>query len=422
METKKAMADILPGRSNRRRREAGGILLAALIITLLSATIVMTAAQNSSLRMSSAFSLADSREALVYAQMGLDVAAVYLVNHEKFRKGGMPSTVFDKVQYENAVIDVDASDPIDGTLRTVGAGADGSADTDAIRLVSSATVGDFTRTIQTDYFPLPEEALKFVVFSLDEVTLNGGSLEGKIGANGDVDMPSPCDLYGNILQLIGNSVHEDLPDINTSVSYVADAMPFPPSDRIDWYKNNGTRITRRDWYFETRFTSTFAPGVAAKDLGEIYYIDCGGRDLYLLKCYINACLVILNADTVYLGESGFEYEYYHTSPDPGRLPALLVEGDIEMYISGGIVPDAITGCGDVESGIRGLVYATEDISGPQISTTGAITVEGCFIGDDIDIHCDDDTVMKHDYQLNTSLIPEFVKPVMVADPTTYVEL
>ena len=391
-----------------------------LVITLLSAAIIITAAGNSSLRMKSAHIVAESQKALLYAQMGLDISACYLPSRPDWRGKEMPANVFLNVVYEDGFLTVEASDPGDGILEVDG--KTDSSDADTIRLKATAKVGDFTRTIQADYLPLPIEALGYVLLSHKKLELNnGGYIEGRIRCNDHVTTDGFIDLYGNVTTVTGKSIDAGLIDENTTAIYADQPITFPVVD-FDWFEDAGTSIKHEPKIENTRITTTFAPGVAAKDFGQIYYIDCGGKDIRLHNLYVNACLVLIDAHNVFIGDKDTPYDYVHISPDPTRLPALLVEGEVRMYINGGVLADAITGCGDQESRLEGLFYATKKIEGPQKDASGAIEVIGSLMADEIILQADPQTTIKHDIRMNSAPIIDFVQPVMVSVPGSYQEL
>ncbi len=388
----------------KQTHQNGGVLLAALIITLLSTTLILTAAHNSGTRMESSHLLQEGQFALMYARMGLEFAACYLSAHDDWRindlNGGL---IVNDVPFENSYLTIVAVDPDDGIIER---DTHGSSTIDPVEITSKCTVGPVTRTVKALYRPVPHEALRYAIYSNKKTVLEDIFIQGRIRSlTGNLDDNGGVNITGNLTVEPGRKYPDSWIDGDTAIFFIEPEASLPVVD-FDWYVTRGMTISHTSFKMSSKITSSDNPFGTESSEG-IYVIDCGNNDIIWIDAYIEACLVFVNVRTVYLGNASNQSDYYHVSPDPASLPAMIVDGRLEMYISGDYVSGSITGMGDVKSYLGGVFFATDCIKGPQLCGGTPFEVKGSFISKEVRCIAEPGTRFQHDMDLNQALIHEF---------------
>jgi len=390
--------------------EGGSVLLAALIVTLMATVLLVGAAHEVGVRLEGGQRLRRGRLALAGAQAGLEAAARLASAAGFLRGAGTNPLWIEDRQIGAATVAVNASDPGDGRLET--SGALGSSDADTVRLTATARVAGIERTLASDWLPLPHLALRNAICARGSVTLGSVLIEGRVRANGGVTTTGSTDLFGDVTTLAGGSVSSILDDGDTDIFFVADSLPFPAVD-LSWFVAAGERISLPAFpaITSTWITPDHNPYGSPSPEG-IYWIDAAGANIALSDLAVVACLVVRNARTVYVSDIwGDTTDYYHASPDPGRLPALIVEGDLVLRIEGGKVWN-LTVDGTplvVTSGLEGVFYCTGSFVGPQDGASTAIRVHGAILADEITL-TGPSSWIRHDADLNTLPLAQLTRP------------
>ena len=120
---------------------------------------------------------------------------------------------------------------------------------------------------------------------------------------------------------------------------------------------------------------------------------------------------MLNAHRVYVCTTlGEPTAYYHHSPDPDRLPALLVQGDLTMRVEGGLSIMLVVGSTPVlyASGLQGVFFCTGGFRGPQIDCATPFTLDGAILGNPVSL-VGPGTLMRHDPNLNLNPVVELTR-------------
>lgn len=367
----------------RRPAERGGVLLAVLLVTLLTTMLVMGAVYEAGVRLERRVGLRDGALALAAAQAGLEDAARLATTTTDWRANLMNGLWIEQKPLGDASISVDAEDPLDGEIRRDGALISSSAD--SVRLTATAALRGIARSRQATYLPFPHEALRYVGFSATTLGLQNVALEGRLRASGAVAHQGGATLHGDVTTLAGQSISADLDDLDTDFHYAANALALPAID-FAWFQAAGERITLpyNRTIANTVITANRNPYGSPSAAG-IYWIDAGRTSVYFYNVAVEACLVIRNATTVTIGDwyGGTTY-YYHHTPDPDRLPALLVEGHLTMRIEAG---GTLGGAGGLVPGIRsdleGVFACTGTLWGPQDSAVAPIECDGAFLANEL---------------------------------------
>lgn len=392
------------------RREEGGILLAALVVTLLATTLVLGITYEIGVRLEGRSVLGQGMRALASAQAGLEAAARLAADPDFLQGSGTAEVWMQDRAIGPARVTVRASDPRDGVL-----GKDparGSSDADTVRLIADATVEGTTRYLTADYLPLPHFGLRYAACSATTMELAYVHLEGRVRASGAVLNGGSADIYGDITTVTGSTVTGDLDDGDTDVFYVADSLALPAID-FDWFCNAGERITLPAYPLISYATITSESNPYGNpSAAGIYYIDANDQNVYFDHVALIACLVIINARRVYIGDYyGNPTHYYHASPDPEHLPAMLVEGDLTMRIDGGHIWTITKGPTTIQvsCALEGVFCCTEDLIGPQQYATDPIEVEGAFLGETVEL-TGPGTLIRHNPALNAVPLVEMTRP------------
>ncbi|MBP6875862.1 MAG: hypothetical protein KBD56_07305 [Candidatus Eisenbacteria bacterium] len=388
--------------------DGGSVLLATTVVTLLATALVMGAAYEVGVRMESRALLRRGLAASASAQAGLEAAAP-LAADSGFRVGaGRQELWMDARAIGPATVVVRASDPGDGVLEP--APAAGSSLADTVRLDATATVEGVTRRMRAEVLPLPHPALRYAVCSGGALQWSLVSVEGRVRANGNVTMTQSGDLYGDLTTLVGASVSSSFDDTDTDIFFSPDSL-VPPALDFEWFLKAGEPITLPEFPSLSNcvITPQINPYGAPSSTG-IYAIEANDQNVYLSNMAVVACLVIHNARTVYISDAvGSPAPYYHESPDPQRLPALLVDGDLVMRVEGGGA--WLVSLGGQErtlgSGLKGVFACTGSFLGPQQYASLPIVLEGAVLAASISLS-GPGTRIRHDPRLNTTPLAQMI--------------
>ncbi len=377
------------------------MLLVALVITIFVTMLAMTAAHETGLRLASRRDQDQSAQALLYAQAGIENAAHLPLDVHSWRSTLGTGKWIENKGIGGGSFTVEATDPADGIIEIDG--RVGSSGADTVRFAATGELSAALRGLRADYVPLPHAALRNAGYSRTTLALDGVAVEGRLRANGAVQDLGGTQVHGDITTLAGNPVSETLDDADTDIFFVSDSLSLPTVD-FEWFRDAGGRISL-PWHRTIRQTSITA---ASNPYGSpspegIYYIDATNGDVYFEDVAIYACIAILKVRNVVIAELSGATTYYHESPDPERLPALLVDGDLTMkieeggslwfYVGGAWRPHA--------SHISGAIFCTGTLWGPQIDALRPITVEGAFVADLLRLE-GPGTLIRHDPTLNTN--------------------
>lgn len=387
------------------KNQRGSVLVVATVVALLATMLVVGLAHETAMRLEARQGLRFGTTALACAQAGLEAGARRATASTTWRSG--VTTWLDQRAVGDGRVTVVASDPADGHVEVNG--SLGSSGADGVRLTSTATFRNVARTLRADYLPLPHRALASAVYGRDHVCAMGVTVEGRLRTNGDVFDYGSVTIHGDVTTLSGSTVHPSLDDADTDVFYTTTSLAFPAID-FDWFVAAGQRISlpASRLISTTPITSTFNPYGTASARG-IYWIDADGGDVYLYRVAIEACLVILDANCVYVGStSGGTTPYYHHSPDPDRLPALVVEGDLTMRVEGGLTITVGTTPVTYTCSMQGVFCCTDDFWGPQVDASTAITVDGAILGESLHLR-GPGTLIRHDPNLNLNPVVEMTR-------------
>jgi hypothetical protein len=142
-------------------------------------------------------------------------------------------------------------------------------------------------------------------------------------------------------------------------------------------------------------------------------MDAGGGTIVLANLAVHATIAILDANEVIIHDPAGallgnpETRYYHQTPDPNRLPALVVQGDLRMCIRGRgtLTLNDKDGTTQVKSSLNGVFYCTGTFKGPQLDASQALDLDGAIIASDVKIY-GDTLRIRHDPRLNTTPLAE----------------
>lgn len=387
--------------------QRGGILLAVIVITLLTTMLIMGAAHEVGMRLETRQRMRSGSVALISAQAGLENAARLAMSSSSWAtEMATPTWIHDKPIGE-ANVTVVATDPEDGVIEPNGALGSSSADT--VRLTATADLGSLSRVLVGDYVPLPHKALRHVLYAGSDLHMQQVDVEGRLRANGDVLDVGGALLRGDIITLAGDSVTASLDDDDTDIFYVADTLFMPEVD-FSWFQAAGEEIAPfMGWIANVAITPTENPYGSPSARG-IYWIDAEGGDIYFYRVAIDACIAVLNANDVVIGSwMASSQPYFHRSPDPDRLPALVVDGNLQMNIEGGTISVLVEGTPvTLNCGLRGVFYCTGEFWGPQMYASTPITVNGAILADEVHV-LGPGTLIRHDPGLNMNPLAELTR-------------
>jgi Tfp pilus assembly protein PilX len=382
-----------------RARERGGILLAALLVTMLAATLLIGAAYDATLRLRMRDKLQDGAMALVCAQAGLENAQRMASTDTTFTMTDSAPLWLSNKAVGRGAASVTAIDPGDGFMAPSGSDLSTSADT--VRLTSTGQVGTITRTLMADYVRFPHSALKQAVYSRTLLDLGGVTVEGRLRAHGAVTLISACDVYGDITTLLGQTVTAALDDGDTDIFYVTSTLGMPAVDFV-WYRNAGKRITLPP--SRKISNKVYGPGLNPTGVASpegIYWIDATGGTVEFKNVAVIGTLAVINATTVYIQDTGGAPTTYYQEPaDPQRMPALLVQGNLSMYIEGSSYSFSVLGTPYTKTcGIQGVIYCTGTFWGPQLNATLPGSYDGTIIANEVHLR-GPGTLIRHDENYN----------------------
>ena len=377
----------------------------AAVVALLATMLVVGLAHETGMRLEARQGLRFGSTALACAQAGLEAGARRATTSALWRSGS--TTWLSQRAVGDGLVTVVASDPADGSVAVNGSA--GSSDADPVRLTATATYRGVSRALLADYLPLPHPALTNAIYGETHICAMGVTVEGRVRSNGDIYDYGAFTVHGDVTTLSGATVYPSLDDADTDVFYVASAVAIPAVD-LNWFVAAGQCIALpvSRVISTARITPTHNPYGAVSARG-IYWIDANYGDLYLYQVAVEACLVVLNADEVFVGStSGGTTPYYHRSPDPDRLPALVVEGDLTMRVEGGLTITIPASGATYSCGMEGVFLCTGDFWGPQLDASTAITVNGAILGDALHLR-GPGTLIRHDPNLNLNPVVEMTR-------------
>jgi hypothetical protein len=382
----------------------------AVVITLITTVMVIGAVYQGGLRLRERARLKNAAVALACAQAGLESAAhlASLSTSWRTSRGTGPWIIGQEVG--KGTVSVAASDPADDWVEIVLGTPSSSAD--PVRFIATGTHQGLQRRLQARYVPPPHESVTYVVSSATTVGLQGVDLTGRIRANGAVSHHGGVTLNGHITTVTGSAVSASLVDADTDTIFVADSLSLPDINFA--YLRSVAKPLTVPW------NRVFANHVLTPDRNHwgslspegIYSINGGGNDIYMVNCYLEACLIVYNTPTFHIRNpwSSYAVPFYHTSPDTTRLPALVVDGDLDIRVERQIINVSHPTLGEiiVSSGLRGLFACTGEFWGPQSYANNPIEMVGAIIAGQVHIQ-GPGTRIRHDPGLNSAALVEFVQ-------------
>lgn len=397
-------------RSTTSSRQRGSILIVAVIVTLITSFMVIGAVYQGSLRLRQRSQLGDAGVALAGAQAGLESAAYLAQKSDSWRILQGTGAWIASQDIGKGRVSVAATDPADGSVEIVLGTASSAADT--VRLVAAGSFQGLTRKLQADYLPPPHEIVTYVVSSLSTVGLQNVDVTGRIRANSTISDYGGVTLNGNLTTVEGAAVSASLVDTDTDTVFVADSLAFPDIN-FAYLKSVAEPLT-------VPWDRTFSNHVLTPDRNHwgaassegIYSIDGGGGEIYMYNCYLEACLVVYNT-TVFNIHGRWSSDavwFYHASPDTTRLPALVVDGDIDMRVERLSMDVSHPTLGNIQvtSGLHGVFACTGEYWGPQTYADDPITLVGAIIAGEAHIR-GPGTTIRHDPALNRSALVELTE-------------
>ncbi len=393
------------------RGTRGSILVTTVLLTCLVTTVLTAAAYRTSLRVRARHEENDGASARAYAVGALEAGVRRAADLGDWRNTITTDTWVGDYPFGDGAFFIRASDPTDGIVLANGVG--GSASTDTLLMEARATCGDVERAVAARYVPLPHPATASAIFADDLVTLQGGRIEGDVRANSHVTDPTgTAVVVGDITTVTGSTVSPILDDGDTDVFYEASKL-VPPYVTPAWFQAVGEEITLpADGGLRNVTITPESNPYGSPNPEGIYWIDGGGGTITLEQTVIVACLAIVNVSDVLVREDLFSTSdpgtsFYLRSPEPERLPALVVDGRIDMAIHGGEPLSYELGGQThyVTSEIVGVIYASDRFRGPQKNGSGSLEMSGAIIASEVQIWSTDFT-LRHDPALNTSALVE----------------
>jgi len=392
--------------------ERGSVLVAVLLITLIATTLLIGATYQSATRLRGTGSEASGSLGRMIALAGLEAGAGLALS-TTWRATLGTGTWFTEKPIGTGSVSVAATDPSDGLVAVDG--TQGSASCDTVRLTATATHRGVTRSFRGDFVPIVHPAMTAALFSGSTIKLNVVAIEGRVRGNGSLlDQGSTrSTIFGDVTTTIGGLVSPWIDDADTDVRYTSAAIALPAVN-FAWFRYAGERmiIPPLNTLSNATISDTENPlGQASPDA--IYWMDALGGTIIFTNVAIHACVAILNANevivhnavTALLGNP--QTPYYHQSPDPDRLPALVVEGKLRMCIEGGrtLTLRDSGGTRTVTSSLNGVFYSTGLFKGPQFDSSGALTLDGAVIAGSVELY-GDTLLVRHDPRLNTTPLAE----------------
>jgi hypothetical protein len=262
-----------------------------------------------------------------------------------------------------------------------------------------------------------------VAYSRTTISLSGVRIEGRLRANEDVVDDGVLEVCGDITTVAGKQISASLDDEDTDCFYAADTLG-PPAIEFAWFRAAGERVHLPPLnLIANKVITAQSNPYGSESAAGIYWIDAGGQDLYFHNVALEACLVVYDCDDLYIGSFWGDTSYYHASPDPQRLPALIVQGNVEMWIEGGKSWPAVLdgGTTTVTSGLYGVFFCTGDFFGPQVDAGVPIEVHGALLASKLEL-VGPGTRIRHDPDLDLCPLAEMTRPGLRLLPGTTKEL
>lgn len=399
-----------PPARRTHRDERGSILLAVLGVTLLTTSIAIAVGYRTAIAVRAANRLADAVAASSHARAGLE-AALHLVGDEPGWRTDRGEGVWIDTDALGSRITVSARDAVDGSIAVDPAIL--STDADPVRLRARVRRGEVIRTVEADGIPQPHPALACAAVGVSEVRLLGGRVEGRVWSAGTILHDGVTELVGDVLASPGELVAATLADDDTAILRVSDPATLPGPD-LGFFRDAGEEIPLPASRILSGvvFSSTSNPLGAISPHG-LYWIDADGGDVILTEVCVLGTLAVLDATEVRVEDPyatgldrGTAYEHRAVNP---ALPALLVEGDLRLSLSGERVAMVTgdDGMRRVTSAISGVVLATGRLRGPQVDTVGEVFLHGSIIADRLEL-VSDEARLRHDPTLDANPVAGFV--------------
>ncbi len=383
----------------------------AVLVTLITSFMVIGAVYQGGLRLRQRGQLGDAGAALACAQAGLESAASLAQKSPSWRVLQGTGAWVAGQDIGKGRVSVAATDPADGSVEVVLGTTSSVADT--VRLISAGSYQGLTRKLQADYLPPPHESVTYVIGSLSTVGLQNVNVTGRIRANGTISDYGGVTLNGNLTTVEGSSVSPSLVDFDTDTLFVADSLSFPDIN-FAYLRSVAEPLTVPwDRTFSNHVLSRERNHWGAVSPAGIYSIDGGGGEIYMYNCYLEACLIVYNTSVfnIHTRWSSDAVWFYHASPDTSRLPALVVDGDVDMrveHLSMDVYHPTL-GLIQVRSALHGAFLCTGEFWGPQTYADAPIELVGTIIAAEAHIR-GPGTVIRHDPRLNRSALVELTEP------------
>jgi len=374
----------------RLRARRGVIALTAIIILSLMIIAALAGAEEMMLEAKAAVNRNDIRQAYLCAHTGIDYC-LYLAGQSSTWRSSLGNGQWVKdYAVGGGTVTVTVDDPEDGSVADDPVGI--------VELTASASKGLARRRVIARAQPPPGEALRYALCALsgkDVKLVKGIHVYGDIRTSGNVVADANVSVVGNIYTLAGKSVDPDLPDADTSVVRTSEAVQAPPVS-FNWYNSVSERVAIPLCGAKYRIENVrLAPdsnpyGFTHPD--GLYHFDARGKEVVVVNCYVVGTLVITNSPKLKV-EGG----YYH-APARACYPALLSDGNIEVYLSQPLrEADAGTDFNkdeDLEdvfvSQIRGVVYSSARVKGFQEDgSTGPFYLSGAVVANELEIFGND---------------------------------
>jgi hypothetical protein len=393
--------------------ERGSVFVAVLLITLIATALLIGATYQSATRLRGAGSEASGSLARLVALAGLEAGAGLASTGGAWRDDLGTGGWLGAEPVGDGSVSVTATYPNDGVVEVDG--EVGSASSDTVRLTANGTHRDVSRRFRGDFVPLVHPALTAAVFSATTIRTYEVTVEGRVRGNGSfLDQGAVRSaIFGDVTTTIGGLVSPWIDDADTDVRYVSTAIALPALS-FNWFRDAGERmsIPLLNTLSNASISDTENPlGQVSPDA--IYWMDALGGTIIFTNVAVHACVAILNANEVIVHDAvsallgSPETPYYHHSPDPDRLPALVVQGKLRMCIEGrrSLTLRDSGGTRSVTSSLGGVFYSTGLFKGPQFDAPGALTLEGAVVAGSVELY-GDTLLVRHDPRLNTTPLAE----------------
>lgn len=276
-------------------------------------------------------------------------------------------------------------------------------------VASTGTIGDATQKVVAELRAPADPSLDFNVVSGSTIAFKDVALGGRMRANGNVTSTGDAEFNGTIETLTGCTVTSQI--ASAQVAYVSTRLD-PPSISINNLAARCTTMVGVPWSAGNNafLIEKLRIGPDANPYGGLnasgaYVFDATSKNVLLRDVYVKGMLVIKNAVTVTITDG------YHHERSDASLPTLIVQGDLDLHLSGTIDEPAMltdmNGDGDLldihASLVKGIVYATGKLTLPY-----AGTMYGSAMGGSVVIQ--GSAQVLDEASLATTPVREFIKP------------